>query len=161
MSIAPVTCEYHEPTSSNGDEGYVCLNAARSTQQQIPKIPVSFAGPQFMPGPLLPVTVFTPSTSGSLPLAYPFGIPPLRIPSQFYSTPINPALAVNLLRSIPLYLNNQTGNPYSIGQNILQLYDQIPTYPFGRDYANDPAYAYLGLNDSITTESFIPMPYYQ
>jgi len=161
VSIAPITCEYHELTSNNEDEGYVCLRAARSTQQQLPKIPVSFVSPQFMPGPLLPVTMFTSSPLGSLPFAYPFGIPSLRIPSQLYSTPINPGLAVNLLRSIPLYLDAQTGTPYSIGQNILQLYDQIPTYPFERNYANDPAYAYLGLNDSAATESFIPTPYYR
>ncbi|MGA1844128.1 MAG: hypothetical protein ACMUIS_06160 [bacterium] len=159
VSITPVTCEYHD---GDGDEGYVCLDPSRSTQQQFPKIPVSsFIGPQFMPGPLLPVTLFTPASSGALPFAYPFGVPSLRLPSQLYSTPINPGLAANLLRSIPLYLDAQTGTPYSIGQNLLQFYDQIPTYPFERNYANDPAYAYLGLNEAPVTESFIPRPYYQ
>jgi len=93
-------------------------------------------------------------------------MPPSRIASQFYSTPINPILGRGLLQSIPLYLDAQTGTPYSVNQNLFQNYDPFPTYPTNIDYSSDLAYAYLLLNNTLnsptleSTGAFIPVPYY-
>jgi hypothetical protein len=175
VSLTPVTCEYYELIeleTEEIEEGYVCLSPGQQSQQSlIPQIPVSFVSAPLGPGPLLPVTIFSPNASPTIPnsffpLVYPPGFSLSRLASQFYTTPINPGLALNLLQSIPLYLNAQSGAPYSVNNNLLQFYDQIPTYPTRIDYSNNPAYTYLGLNDPVNTfgsESvgrFVPLPYY-
>jgi hypothetical protein len=170
-SLTSVTLEYYdsiEADTEDIEEGYVCLSPGQITQQiQVPKIPVTFISPSLGPGPFLPVTKFEPATSlGNFPLWYHPAMPPSRIASQFYSTPINPVLGKSLLQSIPLYLDAQTGTPYSVNQNLFQNYDPFPTYPTSIDYSSDPAYAYLLLNNTLnsptleSTGSFIPVPYY-
>ncbi|MGA1864489.1 MAG: hypothetical protein ACMUHX_05455 [bacterium] len=173
-SFAPLRCEYHELIELEDEEieeGYVCLSPVQQSQQsQTPQIPISFVSAPIGPGPLLPVTVFSPTIpstipNGFLPVGYPSAFSPSRLASLFYSTPINPGLAFNILQSIPLYINAQTGTPYSVTNNLIQSYDQLPAYPTRIDYANNPAYSYLGLNVSggTSVESvgrFIPALYY-
>jgi hypothetical protein len=170
-SFTPVKCEYYELIELETEaieEGYVCLSPGQQSQQsQIPKIPVTFVSAPLGPGPFLPVTIFSPTIPNSpFPLVYPPGFSPSRLASQLYTTPINPGLAFSLLQSIPLYLDAQTGSPYSVNNNLLQFYDQLPTYPTRIDYSNNPAYTYLGLNDPVNTSDpesagwFVPKPYY-
>ncbi|MGA1842021.1 MAG: hypothetical protein ACMUIU_15490 [bacterium] len=174
-SFTSVSCEYHkliELENEEIEEGYVCLSPGQQSQQsQTPQIPINFVSAPLGLGPLLPMTVFSPTIpanipNGILPLVYPSGFSPARLASQFYSTPINPGLAFGLLQSIPLYINAQTGLPYSVTNNLIQSYDQLPVYPTRIDYTNNPAYSYLGLNVSGSTSasesagSFIPAPYY-
>jgi len=169
ISPGPLTCEFFETLEIEtvSDEGYVCLSPGQNVSQiQLPKLPVSFISAPLGLGPFLPVTVMTPTSPvGSFPFMYPPGLVTPRVPSQLYSTPINPGLAFNLLQSIPLYLDAQTGVPYSVNQNVLQLYDPFPTYPITIDYQNDRAYAYLQLNSGSNTPTIettsVPVPYYR
>ncbi|MGA1792184.1 MAG: hypothetical protein ACMUIM_11910 [bacterium] len=170
-SPTSVTLEYYDSIEGDTEaieEGYVCLSPGQITQQiQVPKIPVTFITPSLGPGPFLPVTTFESASSlRNFPLRYSPLMPPSRIASQFYSTPINPVLGRGLLQSIPLYMDAQTGTPYSVNQNLFQNYDPFPTYPTNIDYSSDPAYAYLLLNNTLnsptleSTGAFIPVPYY-
>jgi hypothetical protein len=171
ISLNPVICEYNEFIDIETeviDEGYVCLTPEQITQQiQLPKTPITYIGMPVGMGPFLPVTIFsqTPATN-ALSSLYPLNLAVSRLASQLYSTPINPGLAYTLIQSIPLYLDAQNGTPYSVKQNLLQFYDPFPTYPTRIDTSNDPAYAYLVLNDPVsnsTAESagwIIPKPYY-
>ncbi|MBN2374624.1 hypothetical protein JXL19_12650 [bacterium] len=156
-SAAPVKCEYVHPSGEESEEimeGYVCLTPGQATQQTPSiKLPFTFISPpQGGLGPLLPVTIFAqtppyePFSSSYISL-----MAARMITSQLYSTPINPNLSLNLMQSLPLYLNAQTGVPYSVKQNIFQGNGSLPQYATGIDYRNDPAYAYLMLIDPVYT----------
>lgn len=147
IALTPVMTEYGWPLGDE-EEGYMCVDILRSSQQALyPNTPFSFPiYPYPLPGPLYPVTPF--------PNQIPPPMPPILYPdpsvyriqaSQAYTPYINPMLAYGFLQSLPLYLNTQSGEPYSIQQNIYNMDAQAQQNSSGIYYPGPGYSPYLNI----------------